>query len=112
MLVPDMEGSHLLIFRERGFPVHVPVARQNEDCIDVFHSKGLGESAVQGNCIRHFSTFSTRCPPRARLAANSKCESSQTPASNIACSSCQSSLTLSIKAPYPDQRPLSCGKRI
>src|ERR1700722_1330578 len=53
MLVPDVEGSYLLIFRERCLPVHVAVARQHEDCIYIFQPKCLGEPAIYRNRIGH-----------------------------------------------------------
>ena len=53
MLVPDVEGSYLLIFRERCLPVHVAVARQHEDCIYIFQPKSLGEPAIYRNRIGH-----------------------------------------------------------
>src|ERR1700722_285758 len=53
MLVPDVEGSDLLIFRKRCLPVHVAVARKHEDCIYIFQPKSLGETAIYRNRIGH-----------------------------------------------------------
>jgi hypothetical protein len=53
MLVPDVEGSYLLIFRKRRLPMHVAIARQYEDCIYILQPKSLGEPAIYRNRIGH-----------------------------------------------------------
>src|SRR6478735_7708963 len=53
MLVPNVEGFYLLIFRERRFPMHVAIARQHEDCIYILQPKSLGEPAIYRNRIGH-----------------------------------------------------------
>src|SRR6478672_1112382 len=53
MLVPDVEGSYRLIFRERRFPMHVAIARQHEDCIYILQPKSPGEPAIYRDCIGH-----------------------------------------------------------
>jgi len=63
MLVPDVKGSYVLIFRKRCLPMHVAVARQHEDRIHIFQPKSLGQPAIDRNRVRHCAIV-----PRGRVA--------------------------------------------